>query len=538
MRVSPGFFWSVLGFGVTVAGSARAEDAPVRVEPPAPLSVAPALEPAPPVVAPALKDDPSTASPSNSNPLSENQGKSRLPESEVAPGTDSAMRPSRIKDTPHGGFVFGSFGRVSVAGDGTGRPGRESDFVAHGSRLDAANYVELELRREDSWEKVGIDTRIVSTLAIGNSIFHYDGTFDSQLAVRNLYLEANGLGTKGVSAWAGSRMLRGDDIYLLNFWPLDNLNTLGAGVRYQAPTRTTAQVHMGLARPDNPFYRQEAARPAPLNQFGAATVNLLERQRWLGSARIEQQFPLGEKAGVKLVGYGEAHRLPAGQRETERPGTYEDVPEETGFVIGGQVGAWGGERATHVNLFARYSQGIAAYGEFATPAGLGPDHTTRGAHELLFAAGGNWEWERLAIMGSAYVRSFRNASRALDAGDVDEGIVLVRPQLWFLDWLGLGLEASYQLAQRGTLVTLEPGAEPRPLVASMTRLGVMPFISPAGRGSFSRPMLWLIYSVGFRNAHAQALYPVDDAFASRTVEHFVGAGAEWWFGSSSYGGGT
>ena len=25
--------------------------------------------------------------------------------------------------------------------------------------------------------------------------------------------------------WAGSRMYRGDDIYLLDFWPLDNLNT-------------------------------------------------------------------------------------------------------------------------------------------------------------------------------------------------------------------------------------------------------------------------------------------------------------------------
>jgi hypothetical protein len=83
-----------------------------------------------------------------------------------------------------GTFVFGSYGRVLVASDAAGRPARESDIVAYGSRVDADNYVELELRREDHWEATGIDTRIVSTLAIGNAIFHYDGVFDAQVAVR------------------------------------------------------------------------------------------------------------------------------------------------------------------------------------------------------------------------------------------------------------------------------------------------------------------------------------------------------------------
>lgn len=294
---------------------------------------------------------------------------------------------------------------------------------------------------------------------------------------------------------------------------------------------------MGFGRPDSPFYRQQAARPAPLNQFGAATVDLLDRQRWIGSARIEQQFSLGVKGGLKVIGYGEGHRLPAGQRESARAGVYEDVPEETGFVVGGQLGAWTGERNTHLNVFARYAEGLAAYGEFASPTGLGPDRSTRGAHELLFAVGGNWEWERFAVMGAAYVRSFRNASPSLDLSDVDEGIVMARPQVWFLDWLGLGLEGSLQVQQRGALVTLEAGDEPTPLVAMMPRVGIVPFVSPAGRGSFSRPMLWLIYTVGYRDAGARALYPNDDVFRVRSVEQFIGAGAEWWFGSSSYGGG-
>ena len=31
-----------------------------------------------------------------------------------------------------------------------------------------------------------------------------------------------------------------------------------------------------------------------------------------------------------------------------------------------------------------------------------------------------------------------------------------------------------------------------------------------------------------------ALYPVEDVFAQRKAEHFLGLGAEWWFNSSSY----
>jgi maltoporin len=45
----------------------------------------------------------------------------------------------------------------------------------------------------------------------------------------------------------------------------------------------------------------------------------------------------------------------------------------------------------------------------------------------------------------------------------------------------------------------------------------------------------LIYDVAIRDSGAQALYPVDHPFATRSVEHFIGFGAEWWFNSSSYG---
>ncbi len=442
-----------------------------------------------------------------------------------------------------GSFGFGSYGRVIAATDATGRPGRDSDITAWGSRLDHGNYAELELRRNDHWGSVGADTRIVSTLALGNSVFHYNGEFDAQIAIRNLFIEERGLGLEGLSIWAGSRMLRGDDIYLLDMWPLDNLNTLGGGVQYDAPTDTSVRAHFGVAQPDNPFYKQQQERAEPFNQFGTATVNILDRVRLVGSLRAQQLFFFSSerKAGMKAVVYGEAHGVADGQEETSTPGQFDDVPSDDGFVIGGQLGAFTGERNTHVNVWARYATGLAAYSDFANPTGLGPNERASAAKELRVALSGNFEFGPVTTMAGGYFRTFRNASPGLDFEDVDEGIVIARPHVFFLDWLGLAVEGSFQAQQRGVLADVGDDADPltssdpRPLLARLGKVGVVPFVSPAGRGSYSRPMIWFIYQATFRDAGARALYPQDDVFNLRKVSHFIGLGAEWWFSSTSYG---
>ena len=308
----------------------------------------------------------------------------------ATPGAASAPPAAKEEDTPHEGrFGFGTYGRMIAGGDVRGRPGRNADITAYGSRLDHASYVELELRREDHWDAVDADTKIVATLAIAHPVFHYNGKFDASIAVRNLYIEERDLGAKGLQIWAGSRMLRGDDIYILDFWPLDNLNTVGGGAIYDLPTDTQISLHMGLSQPANPFFQQQADRPTPLNQFGAASVAILDRQQWTGSLRAQQQIPIGEDgAGIKLVAYGELHQLPEGQRETPDPRTFETLPHESGYVIGAQLTGYTGKRSTHINLYARYASGIPAYGAFANPQGLGADGSAADAHELLLAAGG------------------------------------------------------------------------------------------------------------------------------------------------------
>ncbi len=431
------------------------------------------------------------------------------------------------------GFHFGSYGRVVGAGDLRGRPGRNADLVAHGSRWDESTYAELELRREDYWKETGAYTRIVTTLAFTHPIFHYDTNFAAKLAVRNLYIEEQDLGAKGLSLWAGSRMYRGDDVYVLDWWPLDNLNTIGGGLGYQSKVGTFFKVHAGVMQPNDPFFKQLVGRSPALDQPGLTTVGVLDRQKLVTSYKLGHVFKAGESGGIKLIGYGETHHLRAGQRDQDYR-KFEKVPSELGFVAGGEVSLFTGKRSTHLNLWVRHAWNLAAYGDFSVPTQLAPDQTTRGARELVVALGGNWEYKFFGVMLGSYYRRFRNASPDLDYADVNEGIMLVRPQFWFGKWAGTALEASYQFQQRGVLADVAGDDTTAPLYASLWRLGVMPFVSVAGPGAYARPHIRLMYMATLRDAGARALYAVDDVFRVRSVDHFLGLGAEWWFGSTSY----
>ncbi|MCC6648321.1 MAG: carbohydrate porin [Polyangiaceae bacterium] len=450
------------------------------------------------------------------------------------PGTAPSEWTTPSGERRTGRFTFGSYGRVMTAIDGRGRSGRDADLVAHGSRLDEDSYAELELRREDSYqlpsEAHPWTTRMVATLAIGEPLFHRSGKFDATLAVRNLYVEAKGLLSPDLALWAGSRMYRGDDAYLLNWWPLDNLNTVGGGARLDLPrSRTQIALHAGANRLDDPFQLQTARRGLPGNQLGATDVLILDRPRTVESLRVEQIFGLGGRAGVKLVGYSELHQLPSGQRETQ-PGRYEALPSDSGYVVGAQVTGFTGERDTHVSLFFRHARGLPAYGgDLAVPYALRLDETTKGATDSVAAISGNFEAGAVAVQVAGYLRSFRAATKEkFDYAHLDEGILVVRPHLYFGERAGVFVEASYQAQQRAALRADGGGL----MGGSMTRFGVVPFLSPSGRGSYRRPQLRAIFLLSRRSDAARELYATDDVYARRNVEQFFGLEAEWWFNSS------
>lgn len=436
----------------------------------------------------------------------------------------SAQEQERERES---GFSFGSYGRAGVASDLRGHSGRSTNIVSHGTRYDAGTYAELELRRDDYPDDLEVHT--VATVAFGGNFFHYDGDFDESIAIRNLYAEVNGAFAKPVSLWAGSRMVRGDDIYLLDFWPLDNLNLMGGGGALDFDSfRLAAEV--GLARPNNPFYAQDVQVAAPRG-FQPATVPVLDRQRAVAALK-GTLWGYGRTAprGFKVVGYAEGHHVPSGTRQRDDQ-TFEKLDATSGLALGVQVGAYLDKPNAFVNLFFRCAMGVAAYDWPSAPELVGDRPATSDASACLTALSANAELGRFALQAGAYFRRLRDPSASVRLGGAsDELAIDLRPHVWFGQHAGLSLDASYQLLQTRTL-----DAKSGQLVeGGVAKFAVIPFYSPMGRGSYTRPHLQLTYALSLRDAGARGFYPEQDRRSHERVEHFLGIGAEWWFNSTSY----
>jgi hypothetical protein len=467
--------------------------------------------------------------PPNGTPRRPEQQTSTVPPARPEAPRSGPEVPALAPPVPRGRFEFGSYGRVNVASDLRGRTGRDADIVAHGSRIDDDNYAELEFRREDVFDG-GMRTRIVTTVALFPPFFHFSGVASDRLAVRQLYAQAT---QNDWTLWGGARMYRGDDIYLLNWWPLDNQNTVGGGVA-KSFNGTTLALHAGMQRLDLPGQLQRVPSPVPYT-LGTTNVTILDRPRIVETAKVTHLMRglsgLGASDGLKLVLYGEAHQMSAGVRRDVALQTQIPLPQDDGWLIGSQVVYFTGVRDTYAAFFFRHARGLAVYDPLAFPSSLANDRTTKGAHETLFALAGNYEERPFSVQWGSYLRFFRGATEAPTSLDrYDEGIFLVRPHWFITDHIGIAVEGSYQARRYGILdVTTDD-----PLSASMVRGAILPYISPPGRGSFARPRLGLVYALSSRSDSARTLYARDDVFSRRTSEHYLGLAVEWWFNMSSY----
>lgn len=425
------------------------------------------------------------------------------------------------------GFAFGSYGRVGAATDGHGATTRPINVVSHGTRLEEATYLELDLYyKMRPWKGVVLQT--VTTLGFKDDLFHYSGDWSSALALRNLYLEAKGLFHPGLTLWVGSRYYRGDDIYLLDYWPLDNLNTVGLGASFRYKNTWIAW-HGGVNRLRDKYQYQVVAVPGLHNT--SEDVVLLDRQKFITSLKAEQTFGgRGGALGFKVKAYTELHLMGSGTLNAHLDESKQtELPAEQGWLIGAQFGMWNfGQRATHANLFIRYAQGLAAYGEMAIPWGLDNARSTGSAKEFLTALSFNYEWRMLGVMAGGYLRYFKDADvNTYDWDDGWEYIFAVRPMVHLHKHFAQAVEVSY--GGRWPF-GLEPrtDAVQRPAI---TKLSLIPTIT-SGRSSYDRPQVRLVYTVAFLNKGARLIYNPADPRADRKIQHYVGIQAEWWYNST------
>lgn len=422
-------------------------------------------------------------------------------------------------------FIFGTYGRVSAGSDLQGGLGRQVRIIAHPPRLLEGAYAELDFGYLHTVEETGTRFFTRSTLALGGDLFHADGDFDATWAVRNLYVEAQDVGTKGLSFWVGSRMYRGDDIYLLDFWPLDEQNTVGGGGAFAWSKDGNIKLHAGINRLDDPFYVQYVTVTG--EDFGTREVLHLDRPRIVSTVRAEQHLTLSGDTRLKGVLYGEVHALPSGQRRNEDQ-TDESLPAERGWLLGGEVGVYGFGKNSYANVFARYGADLAAYDELGVPGDLALDKTTTGASELQFGLSANYETGSLGLLSGAYARGFVDADGVIyDVDDTWEVGAALRPAWFVTRHIHMVGEVNVQY-QRPNGVSPETQRQEVPMV---WQLALMPSLS-LDAASYARPQLRLIYAVSLLNDAALLRFAPEDVRRDRPTQHFLGVSVEWWFNSS------
>ena len=175
---------------------------------------------------------------------------------------------------------MGTYGRAGAATDLSGGEADTLDIVTYASRIGKGPYAEIDFVFEEEVE----GSYFQITPAFAGQTFHYTGEWDADIAVRNLFAEGMSPRESGWSVWAGARMWRGDDVYLWDFWPMDNLNIVGGGGAFKR-NGWELRAAIGLNRLTSGAFQQQSVTVQ--TPGGSATVEVLDRQRTVAAcARV------------------------------------------------------------------------------------------------------------------------------------------------------------------------------------------------------------------------------------------------------------
>ena len=418
-------------------------------------------------------------------------------------------------------LTFGSYGRVGISSDGDGGRGDTVQINQYGPRLLEGNYLELDFGSKPMPSAYGV-AQVLTTLAFDDALFHYDGRWRSNLALRRFQLSVEKLWGSPVFIVLGSQWNRGDDIYLMNFWPLDDVNSNGLTVGYRAE-QTTAKIHLGVSRLEN--NRQQQSVEVSGLGFEASQALVLDRQRFISTLSVEHRFA-GTNQKLKL--YGEYHYLPSGEFQSETdPSFREPLSDDLGVLLGAQYGIWGFGDDSHINLFVRYAKGLAVFDELASASSINRDRRAVDAQEGRIAISANLQSENLSVMLGGYARYFEDGDiNTEDFDDRQEVSLAIRPMLR-LGGFTPAIETSIQLSRPNGL-NPQSGKQD---VAQVIQIAAIPAITLSDdAGAYSRPQLRAIIAYSMLNQAALDYYPTADPRHAMKDVWFVGAMAEWWFG--------
>lgn len=411
-------------------------------------------------------------------------------------------------------FGLSSYGRVTVLVDEELDGAQPRSVIDFTPRLAKGSYQELHFFYRDVIAQLPI--MVKTTVAFQEDLFHLNGQFDADFALREAYVEVEP--TPDLALWMGARMYRGDDIYLFDFWPLDDQNTVGAGGALRFLESHRIQLHVGFNRiiDESAFQFQTIEVPRE-DSVGVREAVFLDRYRMTTS--LTYLLNVGS-LGFKL--HSEVAYLPSGRRQVadERE---EKLPNELGFLIGGQLGYNFGPQS-FARLFVTYAKGLSAFDELGIPFGFDNDFSLEDAYYIRVAAGGAFDSDIGGLHWGAYWQMFEDADGFDDRDDREQVAFALRPLLYLGDYFRVGTELSMQWLWTDGVFD-ETGDEE---TAMITQLSFLVGLA-AGKGPYARPALYVLGGINWANEGARL------ELKRRRLEEpsgragVVGIYAEWWF---------
>ena len=406
--------------------------------------------------------------------------------------------------THAGRFGFGS-GRVLIASDPRWtRAAAQHRLARH--RIDEDSYAEPSPARGRLLRQ---DPHARRRRARGRRRSFFSGKPEQFFYVRNLYAQS----TYGMSSW---RARTAATTRTCSTGGRSTIRTRSAAEPVQPAKTTRLAVHVGMQRLENPFQYQVTEATSPFG-IGSTGVVSLNRPRW---CRRSSSRRCSATEGVLEPEGGDEDGHTA--RSTRSAPAYGPrvAADRAAFGLGfpRRRAARPLERAErrHLNVWARYAHGLAAYDMLAVPT---RSRTTRRRAARTSSRRGERKRAARPVRPGGGLLSLlhRRVGVADEPSTVPEGTAVVRPHVFLGDYFdrGRGEPPGARLRIRGS-----DQARWQRALRGRVALRAMPYFAD-GEGFHAPPRG---HALSLPNEGARAHYPIEDVRAQYSVQHYLGLG--------------
>ena len=350
------------------------------------------------------------------------------------------------------------------------------------------------------------------------------------IALPEMYVEAVNVLTKDLNIWVGSRLYRGPDIHMADYWMFNDHSSQGFGIEYK---NTRAQVAF-IATTDTtsnvpPYFFLNI-------KSGTQSLEIRERQVFI----LEQDFRLGKERLISLL--GEYHHIGNPTAFSDTSNLVLSAPGDNGFVLGVRFQNFlegpNLKEGSFNQLGIRYGSGIANGGD----GGSSRTWETFGAvnrDDFKFNNAYSWHItdhlllnfsEKFSLNGYAVY----NRSQGAAPGRGLEETYFGREVFNFKQDFTVGFKAVNYISDLFHWQTevhysqRQDGEQPWYQMGKISLVPTLALLKE--RSVWSRPHLRFIYSLGIYNDFARDnLYsPFLELIGPKRTGHFFGIRAEWW----------